>query len=323
MFRVFQARFAAGKLRATSAALTSLWCSGCAIHPLPQDYAPLNTVEIVEHIRCEMYDALRSQIILIFELTDTDAARAVAADIKNNPQRPLQDFKSKLTLLKPDYQSRVTAFKATTIGYGFRFNITEQNTAKSEMNFGLPWNPLSNFTLKAAGGLDKKRSNTRRFIKVDSFEELLLSNDCLQTPLREANIIYPITGTVGLKTTVDDFFKLVTRGARTESDPKDVKNFSEQLTFTTELSGSINPKVKLSPITDHFKVADVSGELSAKRTDIHELTVTFDIGKNAGMKGLAAASPQRTDAVVQELNTLRFLDAVERGGSAGGLIAAP
>lgn len=289
--------------------------AGCAIQPLPENYAPLNTVEIVEHIRCEMYDAMRQQIVLIFDLTGTDAAKAVAREIKDHPERPLQDFQDKVKLLKPDYQRRISAFKATAIGYGFRFNITEQDVAKGEVNFGLPWNPLSNFTLKAATGIDKKRTNTRRFIKVDSFEELLLSKDCLNTALNAQNFVYPITGTIGLANTVDTFFKLATRGARTESDQKEIKNFSEQVTFTTELSGTLNPKVKLSPLTDHFKVADVSGELTAKRTDIHEVTITFDVGKGIDPRGLAATAAVRRNNVVDELNTLRLIDAVERIGT--------
>lgn len=290
---------------------------GCAIHPLPEDAAPLNTVEIVDHVRCEMYDALRHQFYLMFFYSESAAARAVARDIKARTDRPLQDFKDKISLLKPVYGQRLKAFAGTTIGYGFRFNITESNIAKSELNFGLPWNPLSNLTLKAGAGIDKKRANTRRFFKVESFEELSLSTDCLQRTLDRENFVYPITGTIGLEKVVDDFVKLTTRGAKTaSSDAKDVKNFSEQLTFTTQMSGSLNPKVKLSPLTDHFKLADASVELMATRIDVHELTLTFEVDKGFELKALAEAAPQRRASVIQELNTLRLLDAVERGGRA-------
>lgn len=294
--------------------------SGCAVHPLPEDVAPLNTVEIVEHIRCEMYEALRHQIVLIFDLSDSAEAHEIARQIEAQPERPMSEFQSQIRLLKPVYQKRIAAFKGTTIGYGFRFNITEQDVAKSSLNFGLPWNPLSNFTLNATAGLDKKRANTRRFFKVDTFEDLLLSNECLSKPLNDANLIYPITGKIGLDNVVYDFVKLTTRGAKTYADPKDVKNFSEQLTFTTQISGSLNPKVKVSPHTDHLKLADASVELSATRTDIHELTLTFDVGTNFNLTGTTGPLA-RKEAVVQELNTLRFLDAVERGG--GAVVPAP
>lgn len=295
--------------------LLSSGICGCAVHPLPEDVAPLNTVEIVEHIRCEMYEALRHQIVLIFDLSDSPAAHDIARQIEAAPERPLSEFQDQIKLLKPVYQKRITAFAGTTIGYGFRFNITEQDVAKSTLNFGLPWNPLSNFTLNATAGLDKKRANTRRFFKVDTFQDLLLSKECLSKPLNDANLIYPITGKIGLDNVVSDFVKLTTRGAKTFADPKDVKNFSEQLTFTTQISGSLNPKVKVSPHTDRFKLADAGVELSATRTDVHELTLTFDVGNNFNLSGTTGLAG-RKEAVVNELNQLRFLDAVERGGGA-------
>ena len=290
--------------------------SGCAIHPLPEDVARLDTIEIVEHIRCEMYDALRHQVVIGFQLSDSEAAHQVAREIEDHPDRSLKDFLGKVELLKSEYKNRFGAFRGTTIGYGFRFNITEQDVATADLNFGLPWNPLANFGLRTAAGIDKRRANTRRFFKVETFEELLLSNDCLGKTLNEANIVYPITGKIGLRKTVEDFIKLTTRGAKTLSDSRDVKNFSEQLTFLTELSGSVTPSVKLAPVTDQFKLANASGELSARRTDIHELTLTFDVSKDFDVAKVIAGQPARRDAVIKELNTLRFLDAVERGGGA-------
>ncbi len=299
----------------------SLLIAGCAVHPLPENVAALNTVEIVDHIRCETYEAMRHQIVLIFKLTGTPEALETARQIEEHPERSLQEFKNKTALLRPEYQKRIVAFKSTTIGYGFRFNISEENIISSELNFGLPWNPLSNFTLKAGGSIDKKRTNTRRFFKVDTFEELLLSHDCLKKTLNEANLVYPITGKIGLMNVVDDFFKLTTSGAKTEgSHSSDIKNFSEQLTFTTEITGSISPKVKVAPVTDQFKLADASGTLAASRTDTHELTLTFDVGKGFDPAKIAASAPARRDAVIQELNTLRLLDAAERRG---GVVVVP
>ena len=293
------------------------FASGCAIHPLPEDVAPLKTVEIVDHIRCEMYDALRHQIVLIFDYTDNAEAHQIARDIEAHPGRSLKEFEGKIKLLKPVYQHRINAYASTTIGYGFRFNITEQNVAKADVFFGLPWNPLSNFVVKANSTLDKTRTNTRRFFKVETFKDLLLSSDCLGQPLNEANIVYPITGSIGLRNVVDDFFKLTTRGAKTvQDDSKDVRNFSEQLTFTTAISGSINPRVQLSPVTDAFKLAEAGADLTASRTDIHELTLTFDLGTGFDPHALVAGAPARSDAVIRELSTLRLLDAAERGGAA-------
>ena len=234
--------------------------SGCAIHPLPEDVARLDTIEIVDHIRCEMYDALRHQVVIGFQLSDSEAAHQVAREIEEHPDRSLKEFLDKVELLKSQYKNRFGAFKGTTIGYGFRFNITEQDVASANLNFGLPWNPLANFALNTSAGIDKRRANTRRFFKVETFEELLLSNDCLGKPLNEANIIYPITGKIGLRKVVEDFIKLTTRGAKTFADPRDVKNFSEQLTFFTELTGSVTPSVRVAPVTDQFKLANANGE---------------------------------------------------------------
>jgi hypothetical protein len=295
-----------------AAAFASL--AGCAIHPLPENVARLDTVEIVDHIRCEMYQALRRQIVIGFARSDNTEAQAVAREIEDNPQRPLEDFQGRIGVLKTVYRNRVKAFKATTIGYGFRFNITEQNLARSNLNFNLPWNPLSNFGLNASASLDKSRTNTRRFYKVESFEELLFSKDCLAKELRGPDFVYPITGEIGLAKTVEDFIKLTTRGARTDGDAKDVKNFSEQLTFSTEISGTVAPRVRLSPVGDAFRLADANGELTAKRRDVHELTVTFALGRDFSTDLVADGAPSRRQSVIQELNNLRILDAVERSG---------
>ncbi len=188
--------------------------AGCAIHPLPEDVAPLNTVEIVDHIRCEMYQAVRKQIVLIFRLSGTSEALRVADDIERHPEKSLKEFQVKQHLLKPVYVNRIKAFGTTEIGYGFRFNITEQNAASTDLLFTLPWNAADIFTLRAGGGIDKRRANTRRFFKVENFEELALSFDCLARELNPPNFIYPITGVIGLENVVDDFAKLSTRGAR-------------------------------------------------------------------------------------------------------------
>ena len=51
--------------------------------------------------------------------------------------------------------------------------------------------------------------------------------------------------------------------------------FTDTLTFTTTLSGSLKPTLTLAPVPAHFRVVSASGELSAGRIDKHSVTISF------------------------------------------------
>ncbi len=63
-----------------------------------------------------------------------------------------------------------------------------------------------------------------------------------------------------------------------------------------------------------FRLTDASALAMVRRTDLHELTVTFSVPKDVDLAG-RAARPAQKQAVVDELNKLQFLNAVERNGA--------
>src|SRR5207245_498201 len=89
------------------------------------------------------------------------------------------------------------------------------------------------------------------------------------------NYIYPITGRIGVKRMVQDFIELTLFGSLggPASNTKGPPTLVDQLSFTTELSGSINPTVTFTPVGIGLHVADASLNASVDRKDLHKVTV--------------------------------------------------
>jgi hypothetical protein len=155
--------------------------------------------------------------------------------------------------------------------------------------------PLTNglFSLGAANaGAKFDRKSERKFEITNSFEELHLlpHQDCANAAAKIGNIVYPITGKIGLEEVFETFIKMdhgvgiTTKGA--------TSNFSDTLTFTTTLSAGVTPKITLNPIPRHvFQVADTSIALTEMRTDQHQ--VAINLAKGSPLKSIEQA---RSDA---------------------------
>jgi hypothetical protein len=143
--------------------------AGCSIHPLPGDIPRVSTANIVQRIRCEAQEGLRS-----FRLDDPAVKRIVSG---------------------------------TTVAYEFSFVITENNAAASgQLTFEKPNFSGGSITLDFKPSAVLQRVNTRTFTVLEKLE-VINAADCSPEAV-SANWAYPITGATGMAEVVQTYVKL-------------------------------------------------------------------------------------------------------------------
>src|SRR5262249_19543538 len=102
------------------------------------------------------------------------------------------------------------------------------------------------------------------------------------------NHVYPITGRIGVKGMIQNFIELTLFGSLggPQSNVKGPPTLVDQLSFTTELSGSVNPIITFTPVGGGLHVADASLSASVDRKDLHKVTVGLAIA-GTGVKLVA------------------------------------
>jgi hypothetical protein len=268
--------------------IISLSAAGCAIHPLPEDVAGAPTYVIVRQIRCETRQAIIDNALgwLTSEQNQIEgkvdpASRQIGLEFRNG--RPIQQFSPKL--FKDRVAAIIAVFFDTGVAYTFDLDMSEMNNLDPQIDL-LKTFPHAKFTMGIKGGFDRKRENERIFTVTDSFSGLIrLPNDYCIDPVTSRNYvvsenyIYPIAGRIGVKRMIQDFIELTLFGSL--GGPKDsIKGpptLVDQLSFTTEISGSISPTITFSPLGSGLSVADASLSASVDRKDLHKVTVGLAI----------------------------------------------
>jgi hypothetical protein len=224
--------------------------AGCSIHPLPGDIPRVSTANIVERIRCEAQEGLRS-----FQQDDPAIKRIVAG---------------------------------TTIAYEFSFVITEDNKATSgKLIFERPNFTGGTLTLDFKPSATLQRMNTRTFTVLEKFE-VLNAADCSPEAVR-ANWAYPITGATGMAEVVQSYVKLSRlAGLGKATFPQNV--FSDQLTFTTTLTAGVKPTLTLNSVAGTFRLTNASITGTADRMDVHDVTIAFAYDGPPSATGMRIAS---------------------------------
>jgi hypothetical protein len=205
----------------------------CSTHPLVDDVTRATTSDVVKHIRCE-------------------AKRAVIDD----------DVRSK----------KASANTIAAVAYEFTFTITENNNAKGDISWDIPFLNGSDFSLVANADSERQRFSRRNFRIVETFDDLRKA-DCSRETL-EKNLIYPIAGEIGIYEVVTTFAKLqrlaklaplpaspdnpAPPGFDPTIEPQGTFRFADTLTFTTTFSGGVNPSLALKPVTNSFRVVGVN-----------------------------------------------------------------
>jgi hypothetical protein len=189
-----------------------------------------------------------------------------------------------------DYGQR---FNNAAVAYEFSFHITETNNASADATGVIPFLNGGSFGITANAGLNRIRDTVRNFKIVDSFEQLRKAN--CSRELLEKNWVYPISGDIGMYEVVATFIKL----QETDNPSgKDVFTFADTLTFTTDLSGGVKPTVTLNPVTEKFRIVGANGNLTADRTDVHQVTLALSAGPQTVT---AAVTTSRVGSTIRPL----------------------
>jgi hypothetical protein len=210
---------------------------GCAAAPRVDDVTRKSTVSIVKQIRCE--------------------ARQAVLDYAYHYKDP--------SPLNIDY-------KTASIAYAFTFDITEENKAGADATWRLPYTLGGDFfQLFANGHFDRNRFTHRTFRIIDTFEELY-NTRCDDAAPQLANLIYPISGEIGMYEVVKNFIKM-----QQIANPKagEMFTYSDTLTFNTFLKAGVQPSLVIGPFPDRFRLVSANGDFSSSRRDIHEVVVSM------------------------------------------------
>lgn len=310
--------------RALTAAVVSAGLGGCAIHPLPEQVAGVDTPHIVRQIRCEARDAVKATLMDFLRfiadglfkglpegVRDPTADRLVAF-YEQNPEA-LDTFNSSM-FPGPNYveeRAAIDLLLKAGAAYTFDFDIFEDNDLGAHVN--LLRDVMPKFTAAIDGSAKRRRANERTFTVTDTFGFLLAKLDAAKVrnvrycdgQIVGPNYVYPIAGRVGVDRTVKDFSRLLLFGglAGKEGKAGAAPTMTDDLIFTTAVSLSATPKVVFAPVGTALRVADASLDLSVGRTDKHQVTI-----------GLAVD--------VAGVDSLRgFLFSAGRGSGGGAMIA--
>ena len=258
---------------------------GCAIHPLPGDIAQVPTAAIVQRIRCEVQDGLRT-----FPYKTSEQRRFIESIIK-----------------------------ATTIGYDFTFTIKEDNAAPSG-NLEITENRItgSKFTLVANSSAILHRENKRAFIAIEDLSAVDVA-DCSPAAI-QANWVYPITGATGMAEVAQSYLRLqlLTDLKKVGAEHFDDAVFSDALTYTTTLFAGVNPSLDLTAGVGSLRLTKASISGTAMRRDIHDVTValSFDETK-APTNGMRIAARRARAAWANEAPVVITASNIVLDASAG------
>jgi hypothetical protein len=244
------------------AALAVVLLAGCSVHPIPDDVSPIPTQEIVRSARCEMRLGVFDQVKVLLE-------KAGITNVDISDLQTPEGRKRVLPKPPPELQAILDNYGKVAVAYDFDFEITEHNNLDSSLAFKLPFTPPSVLDLGAAGSLHKTRFGKRTFSAQETFADLILRVDwCDGFEVRRRNLLYPITGSIGLRKVMETFIAISEQGGGKES-------FVDALAFTTTISGSVNPSLKLNPVPSSFRLVSASLTASADRTDLHKVKISL------------------------------------------------
>jgi hypothetical protein len=262
---------------------------GCSVHPLPDDISRESTYNIVVKIRCEARDQVFREVQALLSRSHSPIIKSM------DPTKVIENL-AFIRKTDPRIAAIIDKYRLSAISYGFDFTVTENNTNHANADFILPFNTTT-FSLGLTSKAELQRQGERKVDLVEVFQELgsLKCNDVSATGI---NIVYPVTGSIGMDEIIHSFFSVSESipAQSTADDPVQPTDtvegkFVDTLTFTTTLDSSLTPTVKLAPLKPkQFQLMDVTNStFESKRVDKHVVVVTlsFPVEPAAPAKGAA------------------------------------
>lgn len=252
--------------------------AGCATHPLPENVTAFDTKEIVFQIRCEARAALKDATIAFLtnsKLEIPQNTRAAAADLAAGTTR-FADFDPKA--LDPATSGYLQKYESAAIAYDFTFNIVEDNSAGVDLDFLSKWTK-GTVGLNFKVNNDRQRQTIRNFRIVDNFGSLRKYRRCPKITEKTPNLVYPVTGTIGLDELVKTFVDLNEFQNLAGKDEKNtVPVLADTFHFVTTMGASVAPSIGYTPVTTKFHLSRASGgPVGATRTDTHQVIVAVSL----------------------------------------------
>lgn len=187
-------------------------------------------------------------------------------------------------------------YASVAAAYDFDFQITEVNDVEAGVGFKLPWKSPGLVDFGIDGKLHKTRVGKRTFAAQETFGEITVTKDhwcdkqAFKGPAR--NLMYPMTGSIGMRKVVRTFVKIVEQGGGKDS-------FVDVLTFTTVIGGSLKPTLKLKEVPGSFRLVNATVDLSGERTDLHSVKISLVFPKKKEDK-----KPGDTEVQCRRIDTL-------------------
>lgn len=306
--------------------LIALLVGGCALHPLPEDVAGLDTYAIATQIRCEAREAIMTEARNFLDYTH--APPEIMDPLRRDPNEIVNLYKdNKKSLLTKQQIGTLEKYRQASISIEFLLQMTEDNNIGGSagiLNTFLSGNDL--ITLNASS--NHARRNFRNFRFTENWLDLVKDvRTCSNYRGSDPDYNYPIAGRVGLMEVVDSYFRINEQVNLTSpSKDKDDDAFVDDLTFTTVLSGSVGPAHTLNTLSGRSLILkSSSGSLLGDRTDQHELVVALFIpGKTSptAAKGgtTKEKSLQKTNDALDRQTTKRFLFGINPSSSLTDLL---
>ena len=325
--------------RSIAIALFSTWLSGCAVHPLPEDVSANTTFYIIQKIRCETRDAIIALAVRGLRETDYPPTLALADRIERR-EIPVTDLFQKYRRdVDPQVLTNFDIFGLSALAFDFTLTGIENNDASASASFRYPF-AEGVFNLGVGAGSNRERQNERKVKVGHTFLELYELTDpvvCDQiTAGTTGNLIYPITGKIGMDELINTFYLLnrpynphlahpvdkygpVPEAYRNKPEGGDIRDLTDTLQFTTSFNGGATPSIELTPIDRQvFRLASATANLNLKRADIHKVAISIVKGvtlktfaqaqRLAGLRVSAPGSQAAKRRALDRLDELRTED---------------
>jgi hypothetical protein len=274
--------------------LTVLCLSGCAIHPLPENFSGVSSDQMARQIRCETRDAVMDSIVGYLTAPGSrDPRNKVhvddnSANIGEDLQNGVRSFRTFKPAQLSGYAKEVVGLIwSTGVAFNYNLQMTENNNNDASLDL-LGGIPTSGRFFGFSSKFDLARQNTRIFTTADTLGKMAAELDdqyCSKKYIVSENIVYPLTGKIGIETVLQQFVQmaifdgLTGNGKDDFTKPKGPAQMSEGLQFTTTLNLSATPKVVFAPATHDLHVLDASFTAQAIRADLHTLTIGLYVPK--------------------------------------------